>query len=274
MRLWLLIALIAMIAALFLLAGVASFAQGSATPKEAQAIPGVANETPQARQLAMERYQFVQRLGHEANFTISKSFAIDDTALFPIGRSDRVYLLCVGPFRNSADDKEVPDTPSNEILCYQRKNGKDKLVYKAPLEIVWRAPAVLNPPKNLIEYITTHGMDLGYSSDNKTFGYAGSLSLAGQVTIDEFYDLTAERDYVEYEDVPPVLSLDVTLISDMRAGEKKYTEILVGQDPVTKKDWDEDQFYKRYGLPVVKEEEALIAGGKPVSGYNSIPLRS
>ena len=221
-----------------------------ASTTEAQAIPGVANETPQARQLAMERWEFVKRLGREINFSIWSYTFADYTALFPIGRSDRVYLLCLGPYSNEPNDHEVQDYPTNEILCYQRKKGRDKLVYKLPIIHVLSPATKGYPPKSLLEYITSHGMGESYVNGNQSISADGSLAIQAPISIYEYNDLSAQGDYVEYKDDWGIDCLDIYLLSDLKSQvPDKKEELGLGEDT-----------FKKYGLPVIKEEEAVMGG--------------
>ncbi|HEX5323023.1 MAG TPA: hypothetical protein VFW40_04495 [Capsulimonadaceae bacterium] len=256
------IIILACLVAILLTPANANTAQAPA--RGALAIPGVANETPEARRLAMERWEFVDRLAREAHFYLSKTLESVDTALFPIGRSDRVYLLCLGPFSNEPNDREAQDYPTNEILCYQRKNGRDKLVYKLPIINVLSPPTKTYPPKSLLEYINSQDMGESYVIGNQSIDADGSLAIECPITIYEYNDLSAHRDYVEYRLVPPIFCIDVYLLSDTTSGDwpskKEEIGLGLGQDP--KETMTSDKFYPRYGLPVIKEEEALMESGK------------
>lgn len=222
-------------------------AQGGRTAPRSQAPrptlrPAGAGKEPEARRLALERYRFLERLEPQFGGLPISEMAGDYTAvaLFPVGRSDRVYLFLWGGDINYAS-------------CFQRKGSRDRLVYRFALDPVDRPPKRIRPVGSLLDYIRSAG------------NMAGSYAIHGRISRFARSDLALRQEYVIYCLTSMGDILEVGLLSDVEsiflapwAGEQYDLH----KDPVTGAKLTEDEFFRRHGLPVAKKERTLLSDAR------------
>lgn len=202
-----------------------------------------AGQESQAKRIARERFQFLKRL--EAKFSGLPIYSMGgdycDVAIFPVGRADRLYLFLW------FDSDEVPT--GNYVYCYQRKDGKDELVYRLTLDPVDGPAKQGKGIKSLLDYIHLAGH--ATLSGHKP---GGGYVIEGRISRFARNDLAVRREYALYccdimNDV-----LQVGLLSDVEVG-----SVL----PVKVAHYDTaGEYFERYGLPVSRKEMALIRDGR------------
>lgn len=205
-----------------------------------------------ARRLAFDRYRFLQRLAKKlGTFPLYMDAGESDLkAIFPVGRSDRVYLFFDGAFW---PDQRLSET----ISCYQDYGGKDKLVYRIYLADRESPAKKIARVSSLQDYIDSEGLTAGAENGHEhDEGYAVKGKLSQYATT----DLAARREYVEYRYVSMEDVLQVWLLSDLKDGYSSKMTIYEENslDPKTQTQYP-SRFYKKYGLPVSQEELALIS---------------
>jgi len=214
----------------------------------------------QARRIAQERYRFVRWFGsNSGTFPLLGTEASYSTVMFPVGRSDRAYVFLL------PDDwrgKEV-----NSIFCYQRKDGKDRMVYRVNLEqrdsLATRdRPARRAAPiMSLLDFVTREiPVRLNGAEHVKSYAVRGGISQFAK------NDLALRRDYVGYRYYFGVDALEVSLLSGRQGGNPYLASGVwydLERDPFTKAEFrnGSDGFYRKYGLPAAQGELALISGG-------------
>jgi hypothetical protein len=231
------------------------------------------NKEAPARLIARERFQFVNRISAKLDvFPIYRTAEEDYATLFPVGRSDRMYLLFKHVYWPNGEG------PNDVIFCYQRKNGKDKLVYRVKLEPIERVETKARPAKiplrtkSLLEYITTEDPWV-----RDKIKLASSYAVMGTISQFAKNDLAAEQDYAVYYYTPCTSLLRVWLLSDLKNGRQPDLEewgpeqgfYNLGEDPYTKAKLKEgvtdkdgvlsitpgkQEFYQKYGLPLAATE--------------------
>jgi len=209
----------------------------------------LASKSGKAKALAAERYHFLDWFQSQTGrFPLEHNEQTYNTLLFPLGRSDRAYVLLLGG--------DSSDLSGHRLWCYQRTNGKYHRVYKVNLtrkdRVVSKgAPAVRLAPTSLWIYLT--GEDEFNNEKNvitdESYPVKGTVSQLTKI------DLKSKRRYVPYNFWFGVNLLQVSLLSDCTRlrppGGESYC---MDQDPITKKDIDSDVFYRKYGLPPTTEE--------------------
>ena len=191
-----------------------------------------------ARRLALERCQFLKRLEPKIGYIPLNTVIgnTTDTVLFPFGRSDRVYIALWEEYKVFGTSSSGDGF--NMILCYQHTDRQDKLVYKISLEPVGRPAKKIAQIESLLDYI------------NASSNLAGGYAIMGKVSNFALKDLALKRDYVQYSYDSFSAVLGVGLLSQVKDGN-------VLPDPETNYDTGDpvnDPFYRKYGLPVAKEE--------------------
>ncbi len=197
---------------------------------------------PRAHSIALQRYAFVQRLEAKFGLSLLGSFDVQHhTVLFPVGRSDRIYL-CLEDF----DEESVTgDTLVSALYCYQRKNGKDQFVYRVPLRLLKSLRYQKKPIRSLLDFINDYNGN-------------GSYAIRGKISPLAMTDLAIKRDYVYYKFDVNSGFLFVWLLSEITNdydpldGHDYESDI----DPVTHAPLKESEFFQKYGLPVAKGELA------------------
>jgi hypothetical protein len=197
-----------------------------------------ARKASQARRLALERCQFLKRLEPKIGYIPLNTVIGNtiDTVLFPIGRSDRVYIVLWEEYKVFGTSSSGDGF--NMILCYQHTERQDKLVYKISLEPVDRPAKKIAQIESLLDYINASG------------NVGGGYAIKGKISNFALKDLALKRDYVQYSYDSFSEVLGVGLLSQVKNGS-------VLSDPETNYDTGDpvnDPFYRKYGLPVAKEE--------------------
>lgn len=214
----------------------------------------LANRSAAAKTLALERYKFLKRL--EPKFgnmlPIGGDETYNDSVLFPVGRSDRMYVMLLpGLFGKNF----------YRIYCYQRNAGRDKLVYTVKLERKDRLASKDKPAKqlakvtSLLDIITTES-SVNEDGAEHVEGYA----VQGKLSSSVWTDLAKKQDYVHYHYSFGINALNIWLLSDIAYdGSVNSVEgFELDKDPITNADLTGYEFYTKYGLPAASGELAII----------------
>ena len=213
----------------------------SAADKQGLQILRETNEFRRASELAHERYATARLESYFHGRTSWGSF-FGVEALFPALRSDRMYLVVFRLHWPTETSKE-----RNVVLCYQRTNNKLKLVYSFryifPDRVAYRA----QKPRTFLEYLHSSG-----------------FVPVGRISRNARKDISAVRDYVRYGVVPYTGTLGPYMTSEIsKNGLVDPATYQIENDPFTNKEIKEEEFYRRYGLPIAKRElELLKRSGK------------
>lgn len=217
-------------------------------------------ETAKAKRIARERYKFVHWFASKTGlWPISRMIGdYTDTVAFPLGRSDRMYVLLLPGYWS--DGREV-----DWILCYQRKNGKNKLVYRVTFEQQDRIATKARPIKAM-----TRDPNLLASVTGENSYFEGNVKHIGSDAVQQGSrfareDLANLRDYVLYDSDLTINALQLSPHSARpnasTFGDASY---YLDEDPFTqaklRHDDSHEDFYRRYGLPVAPAELAMIGG--------------
>ncbi len=214
------------------------------------------NRTAATKRIAHERYAFLKRImSRTPGFYLLGTEEHYDTLLFPVGSSDRAYAI------------ELPSNdnwyrPHYRVSCYQRKNGRDVLVYRVDLEERDRILKKRRPAKKVARIQSL----LDYLTDYTITGYVAlegrhqrehliTFAVRGRLTKFARSDLSAKRDYVEYGVSLGENALYVSLFPANQGSAYTSGEVYaLDYDPYRKVTLKDDQFYLEYGLPVAKQE--------------------
>ncbi len=195
------------------------------------------SQSPRLLRMALARYRLVKQchLPFEA-------FGPDqnDTVLLPIGKDDRVYSF-------------VQEDSLSAISCYQRKNGKDRLIYSIDLKYQERRAKNVRRAAhftNLLDFVTSESLE-------------GNGRIWGNVIVSPISqfarkDLAVKRDYIQYTHTYFNDGVSVFLLSDLKVT-ASITPLVdyhynVSQDPFTRAPMKPEEWFKKYGLPVTKRE--------------------
>lgn len=242
-RLWALV--VGAFAAVFLALAAASRGQDTRADDKVRspATPLPANEDPTLRkvveQLARQRYLFVKRLHETRGVTLYQQTFYAAYALFPVGRDDRVYIL--------SDDLDSTNV-SAHIYRYDRKDGRDRLVYAVRLEQRW------NPDKPWIGGYTGRIKSLLQVVKQNHWVPVGKISRFARD------DLSREQEIVRYTWIPYTDTVNIRLSSRLNDS---------GPGSITSSDADTNatrqtstllsgNLVKKNGLPICREEFAII----------------
>ena len=169
--------------------------------------------------------------------------------LFPIGRSDRMYIMLLpGLF----------GTNVYRIYCYQRNAGNVRLTYKVNLELKDKLATKSKPAKrlaritSLLDLITTET-----PVDENDGEHIETYAVKGRIGPFVKNDLAKKEDYVVYHYCFGTDELAVWELSNSIS--PNVEEYSLDKDPYTNVDLKSgDDFYNRYGLPVSRWELALM----------------
>lgn len=198
--------------------------------------------------LALERFRFVKRMEMQLRgFSLHHSLESKHDIIFPYGKSDRLYII----LWNSESWISQLQPGSNYILCYQHKDGIDKLVYKIRIRPINESNRLLTsgPRFSLFAYIYSQR-----TIDGQPYSFVGSISKYAN------NDLNSLQEFILYNYSPVTDALKVLLLS--KTGEDNlYTVGLfydLSIDPVTKDVLQPNEFYRKHGLPIAKEERHIF----------------
>ena len=198
-----------------------------------KATPWYLSQNPEEKKLALERNQFLDRVWPRYGIQISSTPEQYGTVIFPFGRSDRMYALLWGMYINGH--------PVNRFYCFQRKHGKDKLLYTFGLGDRRLHDKKVKKVNSLLNFI-----------------YDLQCDIIGQISRYAKNDLTQISNYVGYSVKERVELLEVFIISDSDTQniiKRIHKEPLyVDEDSHSKKKMEVYQFFKTYGLPVLPGE--------------------
>ncbi|HEX5324033.1 MAG TPA: hypothetical protein VFW40_09620 [Capsulimonadaceae bacterium] len=235
-----------------------------------------ANLTPgeeaRTRSIALARYWLLNQAAKKLGEFPLDSMAGDHdyTAFFPIGRSDRMYLVLINPYPPLGNEGDYL------VLCYQRNGDKAKLVYRIKIASRYRVvPSGKAADTNvaydsLLDYIT---QPTTYGSGTEDTKRVTSYFLPRTTSAFARKDLATKRDYVQYSYEPVIGTLEVWLLSDYQNVHQTPDESQIAfygldPDPFTNAPLKDDQFYKKHGLPVAKQELPLIGASNRSSVAN------
>ncbi len=228
---------------------------GDVSPKRSQAPKqvdyvenAVVAKDPGRRKLALERYAFLNCLCARYGFPYYTSLEFRCDVLFPIGRSDLVYVFLQNaywPTEGKANDL---------IVCYRRKNGKNEFLYRVIFNV--RAGRV-RKVKN-----ATCMLNLALSS---TFLGDNHLEMPAKMPRYIMADITKKQDFVDYVWSVYMNTVVVSIYSD------HLTDIAAGvhddqpelgydmnRDPTTGQALQNEEFFRKYGFPITNLEWAAI----------------
>ncbi len=210
-----------------------SIAQSQNDSPPEKTTPWYVNQNPKEKKLALERYQFLFRVGSHYGIDITSTMEQGGYAIFPFRRADRMYALL--------HDMYINGNPVEKFYCFQRKDGKDKLVYMLNLYTKRSHYRKIKKINNLMNYI-----------------YSKHCEIKGKINHYVKKDLTKISNYVVYSHMQIIDQLRVFMISDNdneKLVDKIYKEPLyVDRDPYSKKNMEVYQFFKTYGLPILPAE--------------------
>ncbi len=202
--------------------------------------------------IAHERFQFVHWFASTTgDWPISEMGGdYKQIVLFPLGRSDRMYVLLTPGYWHGQE--------LSCVFCYQRKSGKNKIVYRVNLEnqdriaVKGRPLKISTPFSNLLAYFTSESLILVNSVAHIQSYVVKSSRFAKN-------DLAIKRDYVGYTCELVTDTLQVSLLSHFRSdGFDLEAWYDLGTDNSTQIEGTQ-QFYKKYGLPVAQKELELFS---------------
>ena len=227
-------------------------------------------KSSKTKTIALERYQFLKRLEPKFGFfPLHQFYDQAYVALFPIGRSDRVYLLCQGFWQLRPWHGHMVAGDYNEVFyCYQREKGNDNLIYKIDLYVKTKPTKPPTEIRSLRDFLNSRQ----WGMDRDIRNYQPDISRVN-MSASARNDLEVKRDYVLYTHNPVADDLKVVLISDYAreysGSEDKSVAYTLTVDPVTNKQLSEgvdshgstlqgEEFYRKYGLPVAPGELKLL----------------
>lgn len=224
--------------------------------EQRRALLQLALGSPEAMRIARERYQMVHRFGAtHGGWPIGHMLgSYKDSVFFPAGRSDKMYVLLHKP-------------PA--MYCYERLNGKDRLNYRVRLTDRRRYTTgdILTKPRPLTSLLNLLTTDLVLHSGRLKEIY--STTVLGSRFAKR--DLATRQEYVQYDYEIPVSELVVSMLwdRDAKSFDANQTWFDLDTDPITNtklytgkidrdgghtEDTGQEEFYKKYGLPLARKE--------------------
>ncbi len=209
---------------------------------------GPIESSPIAHQpLALARYRMLMKIEHQTGVSPlpDKTLGTRDDVLFPLGRSDKVYILSQG--HNSTEN----GYPLVKLACYTLSGKGVKLLYCVELKIV-RTPAKEKIcVRNMLDYLSL----LGYGADiYPSYSYV----VPGNISKDAKQDLSLKQDLVDYSYQPVISVLFVHCFSSKTAESIDEPEHMQSFDVQGDNLAEQSQWYKKYGFPVADCELTVL----------------
>ena len=208
---------------------------------------GLCQETSQPianQPLALARYRFLKQIERQKLGTnpLRRSIESNQEVLFPLGRSDKAYLVLTG-----LHYIKIRDYQGDQMVCYELKGDVVKFMYSVKLVIV-NKPRKDIPVTHMRDYISTKG-------DNRS-----RYVLAGHISKEAKRDLSLKQELVCYSDHPMFSALYVDCLSPSvpKSSSEREDHRQYFDSNAERFSLGETRWFETHGLPICDRELAAI----------------
>ncbi len=199
--------------------------------------------------LALSRYRILMQIWHQSGVSPlpKESLFTRDDVLFPLGQSDKVYILKQG----YAFTNRHSGYPLTKLACYKSIGKGVKLLYSVKLKIVYKPPKDKIRVRNMLDYLSLLG-DNTPDPQWKAFSYTIPKNISNSAK----HDLSVRQGLVDYSYIygNSVLYVKCFTTKDTES----LDEHRQGFDVQGRSLAEQSQWYKTYGFPVADCEWAVL----------------